>query len=58
MTMKERLGASLVRRIHALFRTEIRNETRDEITTRRCFILKPYVLVKTNFSLICLRILV
>ena len=50
-----------VRRIHALFRTEIRNVTRDEITIRRCFILMPYVLVKTNFSLkfgymICLRL--
>ena len=35
--------------------------TRDEITIRRCFILMPYVLVKTNFSLkfgymICLRL--
>jgi hypothetical protein len=44
----------------ALFPLKIGNETRDEITIRECFILKPYVLVKTNFSLkfgyvICLR---
>ena len=46
---------------YALFRTEISNETRDGITTRRCFVLKPYVLVKTNFilkfgNMICLKL--
>jgi hypothetical protein len=44
-----------------LFPLKIGNETRDEITIRECFILKPYVFVKTNFSLkfgymICLRL--